>query len=89
MQVYNTVISEELLCSQGVTACNQYDWKLVDQFKPFILTEESSQTNVILQYKLLSSIKSAVCSVIQQSMYVLHFYYRLYDEKYGSKITTH
>ncbi len=29
--------------------------------------EESSQTNVILQYKLLASILSAVCSVIQQS----------------------
>ncbi len=31
------------------------------------LREESSQTNVILQYKLLASIVSAVCSVIQQS----------------------
>ncbi len=31
------------------------------------LREESSQTNVILQYKLLASILSAVCSVIQQS----------------------
>ncbi len=31
------------------------------------LTEESSQTNVILQYKLLAAILSAVCSVIQQS----------------------
>ncbi len=30
------------------------------------LTEESSQTNVILQYKLLVAILSAVCSVIQQ-----------------------
>ncbi len=29
--------------------------------------EESSQTNVILQYKLLAAILSAVCSVIQQS----------------------
>ncbi len=29
--------------------------------------EESRQTNVILQYKLLPSILSAVCSVIQQS----------------------
>ncbi len=29
--------------------------------------EESSQTNVILQYKLLASMLSAVCSVIQQS----------------------
>ncbi len=28
------------------------------------LREESSQTNVILQYKLLASILSAVCSVI-------------------------
>ncbi len=31
------------------------------------LREESSQTNVILQYKLLASILSAVCSVIQPS----------------------
>ncbi len=31
------------------------------------LREESNQTNVILQYKLLASILSAVCSVIQQS----------------------
>ncbi len=32
----------------------------------FTIREESSQTNVILQYKLLASILSAVCSVIQQ-----------------------
>ncbi len=31
------------------------------------LREGSSQTNVILQYKLLAAILSAVCSVIQQS----------------------
>ncbi len=31
------------------------------------LREESSQTNVILQYKLLASILSAICNVIQQS----------------------
>ncbi len=31
------------------------------------LREESSQTNVILQYKLLAAILSAFCSVIQQS----------------------
>ncbi len=31
------------------------------------LREESGQTNVILQYKLLASMLSAVCSVIQQS----------------------
>ncbi len=34
------------------------------------LTEDSSQTNVILQCKLLAAILSAVCSVIQQSLYV-------------------
>ncbi len=34
---------------------------------PTALREESSQTNVILQYKLLASMLSAVCSVIQQS----------------------
>ncbi len=31
------------------------------------LREESIQTNVILQYKLLAAIVCAVCSVIQQS----------------------
>ncbi len=31
------------------------------------LREESSQTNFILQYKLLAAILIAVCSVIQQS----------------------
>ncbi len=31
------------------------------------LREKSSQTNVILQYKLLASILSAFCCVIQQS----------------------
>ncbi len=31
------------------------------------LRVESSQTNVILQYKLLAAILNAVCSVIQQS----------------------
>ncbi len=53
------------------------------------LREESSQTNVILQYKLLASILSAVCSVIQQSYYALRFYYTLYNGKYDCKITTH
>ncbi len=33
----------------------------------YTLREESSQTYVILQYKLLAAILSAVCSVIQQS----------------------
>ncbi len=33
----------------------------------YTLREESSQTNVILQYKLLAAIVSAVCNVIQQS----------------------
>ncbi len=31
------------------------------------LREESSQTNVILHYKLLASILSVMCSLIQQS----------------------
>ncbi len=53
------------------------------------LREESSQSNVILQYKLLASILSAVCSVIQQPYYLLHFHYTLYDGKYECKITTH
>ncbi len=51
------------------------------------LREESSQTNVILLYKLLASILSAVCRVIQQSWYVLHFYYTSYDGKYDCNIT--
>ncbi len=51
------------------------------------LREESSQTNVILQYKLLASILSEVCNVIQQSYYVFHFYYTLYDGKYDYIIT--
>ncbi len=33
----------------------------------YTLSEESSQTNVILQYQLLAAILSAVCSLIQQS----------------------
>ncbi len=55
----------------------------------YTLREESSETNVILQYKLLAAILSVVCSVIQQSQYVLHFYYTLYDVKYDCKITAH
>ncbi len=58
-------------------------------FYLYTLREECSQTNVILRYKLLAAILSAVCSVIQQSLYVLHFYYTLYDGKYDCKITTH
>ncbi len=62
---------------------------MVEQETDIALREESSQTNVILQYKLLASILSAVWSVIQQSYYVLHFYYTLYDGKYDCKITMH
>ncbi len=53
------------------------------------LREESRQTKVILRYKLLTAILSEVCSVIQQSYYVLHFYYTLYDGKYDCQITMH
>ncbi len=53
------------------------------------LRVESSQTNVILQYKLLASILGAVCSVIQQSQYIFHFHYTLYDGKYDCRITMH
>ncbi len=53
------------------------------------LREESIQTNAILHYKLPASILSAVCSVIQQSQYILNFYYTLYDGKYNCKITMH
>ncbi len=51
--------------------------KIIAHFEQFLLVscivltstfrEESSQTNVILQYELLAAILSAVCSVIQQS----------------------
>ncbi len=51
------------------------------------IREESRQTNVILQYKLQAAIVSALCSVIQQSQYILHVYYTLYDGKYDSKMT--
>ncbi len=40
---------------------------IIEQFDVATLREESSQTIVILQYKLLASILSTVCSVIQQS----------------------
>ncbi len=39
------------------------------------LREESNQTNVILQYNLQAAILSAVCSTIQQSLYVLLSYW--------------
>ncbi len=44
-------------------------WFIQHNIKMWIptLREESSQTNVILHYKLLASILSAVYSVIQQS----------------------
>ncbi len=50
------------------------------------LREESSQTNIILQNKLLASILNAVCSVIQQSYCSSIRYYVM---KYMTKITTH
>ncbi len=49
------------------------------------LREDYSQTNVILQYKLLASILSAVWSVIKQLLYELYFYYTLYEQKYDCK----
>ncbi len=42
-------------------------WDCISQCCRYTLKEESNQTNVILQYKLLASILSTVCSVIQQS----------------------
>ncbi len=45
---------------------NKLDYKTTDNAITYTLREGSSQTNVILQYKLLASILSAVCSVIQQ-----------------------
>ncbi len=53
------------------------------------LREESSQTNVILQYKFLAAILSAVCSAIRQSWYVLQVYYTLYDVNPDCKISMH
>ncbi len=51
------------------TQCHQTTVRVQDNviWDECTLREESSQTNVILQYKLLASILSAVCSVIQQS----------------------
>ncbi len=53
-----------LIISMPHNPCTIGDTKL---YFNYTLGEESSQTNVILQYKLLVSILSAVCSVIQQS----------------------
>ncbi len=47
---------------QGNNYYNKNKW----MFDQSALREESSQTNVILQYNLLAAIFSAVCSVIQQ-----------------------
>ncbi len=66
-----------------------YDIHYIYKYMLHTLREESSHTNVILKYKLLAANLSAVCSVIQQSYYVLHFYYTLYDGKYDCKINTH
>ncbi len=52
------------------TFCNNCRFQTqANQYIPctLALREDSSQTNVILQYKLLAVISSAVCSVIQQS----------------------
>ncbi len=46
---------------------DQINKKYTFTWKITTLREESSQTNVILQYKLLASILSAICTVIQQS----------------------
>ncbi len=46
------------------------------------LREESSQANVILQYKLLTSILSEVYSVIQQSYYVCNNFIPPFVEEY-------
>ncbi len=45
----------------------RYTELVISFLKGWALSEESSQTNVILQYKLLAAILSAVFSVIQQS----------------------
>ncbi len=44
-----------------------FDQPIERSTKVSTLREESSQTNVILQYKLQAAILSAVCSLIKQS----------------------
>ncbi len=60
---------EDLLNSQMVIAYIEMVAERVDKMlkNQSTLREETSQTNVILQYKLLAAILSAICSVIQQS----------------------
>ncbi len=54
----------DIIVSITMISWQYHKQKIVDEYT---LREESSQTNVILQYKLLAEILSAVCSVIQQS----------------------
>ncbi len=49
--------------SEGLNIAIQY----IHEYVKSTRREESSQTNVILQYKLLQSILNAICSLIQQS----------------------
>ncbi len=50
-----------MVCIYG----NAIVWKNCYSYTKATLREESCQTNVILQYKLLAAILIAVCSVIQ------------------------
>ncbi len=66
-----TFISQQLLTSDAVTAVFEAKGKIISQTIILVmlsaLREEFSQTNVILSYRLLAAMLSAVCSVIQQS----------------------
>ncbi len=101
---YNRIIFVQTECEQNRDEKEEPDWKSLHSPPPIphyyvlssaisrcgtTLREESSQTNVILECKLLALILSAVCSVIQQSQYVFHIYYTVYDVKYNCKIPMH
>ncbi len=77
--------------SCGVSSISVYAHNTINKHNNFVrLTQRRVQPDqCCLQYKLLVSILSAVCSVILQSQYVLHVYYTLYDGKYDCKIATH
>ncbi len=53
--------------SQWERLSGQHDYQSRGLFCIYTLREESTHTNVILQYKLLAAILNVVCSVIQQS----------------------
>ncbi len=61
------VLDSELKTNEFLQAYHEHDRNCSTCNVSVTLREEFSQTNVILQYKLLAAILSAVCSVSQQS----------------------